>query len=159
MNPGAEVFCFVLPVFQDSFILCAFLFPYLKATKHLGIFISLADFGELFSYQGILVDISVQFQDTGFQLVQISTLFFLFCFVLFQELWRNYCLGAFGLYFLCCFMHYILTSLETTLKISAVSSSPALQLKYRLQKVSVKGHPSKYGIPVQVKKSNTKNVL
>lgn len=81
MNPGAEVFCFVLPVFQDSFILCAFLFPYLKATKHLGIFISLADFGELFSYQGILVDISVQFQDTGFQLVQISTLFF--CFVLF----------------------------------------------------------------------------
>lgn len=81
MNPGAEVFCFVLPVFQDSFILCAFLFPYLKATKHLGIFISLADFGELFSYQGILVDISVQFQDTGFQLVQISTLFFfvLFC--------------------------------------------------------------------------------
>lgn len=82
-DPRAEVFCYVLTVFQGCFVVRFFpLFPYLITAQHLGMFMGLAEVRELFGYQGFLVGISVQIQDIGFQLFQISALF---CFVFF---WR-----------------------------------------------------------------------
>jgi len=73
---------------------CCFSFISLLTTaKHLGIFISLAEFRELLSYQGILADISVQFQDIRFLLFLISALNLLVCFVLLENCRETTALG------------------------------------------------------------------
>lgn len=99
-----------------------FFISLLTTAMHLGVFISLAEFREFLLYQRILANTSAQFPDIGFQLFHISALNLLFC--SFRELWRNCCLGPFGLYFLCC----ILSSVEVSLKLSTVSGSPAYNL-------------------------------
>lgn len=96
VNPGAEVFCFVLAAFQDSFILCFFFFTSLQITaRHPGIVINVAEFRELFSYQGTPADISVPSQDVGFQLFQISalSLFLSVCFVPLEKRGENTAVG------------------------------------------------------------------